>query len=66
MSKFIELHLCGNEGTPVFLNVNQIAYITNVKNKTTIYLSIGENDNTKRVIHVKETYEEVRNLIDEL
>ncbi len=66
MSKFIELHLCGNEGTPILLNVNQIAYITNVKNEAIIYLSIIENGNTKQVIHVKETYEEVRNLIDEL
>ncbi|MBO6023387.1 MAG: hypothetical protein J6P83_00850 [Bacteroidales bacterium] len=63
MSKFIELHLCDKEGTPVLLNVNQIAYITNVKNEVIIYLSIGENDNTNQVIHVKETYEEVKAML---
>jgi len=66
MSKFIELHLSDNEGTPILLNESQIAYITNVKNEAIIYLGIGDNDKVKQVIHVKETYEEVRNLIDEL
>jgi hypothetical protein len=66
MSKFIELHSSGNEGTPVLLNVNQIAYITNVKNEAIIYLGIRDNDKVKQVIHVRETYEEVKNLIDGL
>jgi hypothetical protein len=66
MSKFIELHCCDREETPILINVEQISYIQNVKNEAIIYLGIGENDNTKQVIHVKETYEEVRNLIDEL
>lgn len=63
MSKFIELHLSDNEGTPILLNENQIAYITDIKNEAIIYLSIGENGKTKQVIHVKETYEEVRALL---
>ena len=45
------------------LNESQIAYITDVKNEAIIYLGIGENDKTKQAIHVKETYEEIRNLI---
>lgn len=66
MSKFIELHLNDDERTPILLNESQIAYITDVKNEAIIYLSIGKNDQTKQMIHVKETYEEVRNLIDGL
>lgn len=66
MSKFIELHLSDDERTPILLNESQIAYITDVKNEAIIYLGIGENDKTKQVLHVKETYEEVRTLIDGL
>ena len=49
--------------TPILINVEQISYIQNVKNEAIIYLGIGENDKTKQAIHVKETYEEIRNLI---
>lgn len=63
MSRFIELHLSDNEGTPILLNEKQIAYITNVKNEAIIYLNIYNDDKVRQVIHVKETYEEVRSLI---
>ena len=63
MNKFIELHCSDNEGTPILLNVAQIAYIHNVKDEAIIYLNISNNDKVKQVIFVKETYEEVRALI---
>lgn len=63
MSKFIELHLSDNEGTPVLLNENQIICITDVENEAIIYLSIDNNDKVNQVMHVNETYEKIRNLI---
>lgn len=63
MNKFIELHRSDDEEIPILLNVNQIAYIHNVENEAIVYLSIGNNDKAIQVIHVKETYEEIRNMI---
>ena len=66
MGRFIELHLNGKDDPSILINVDYISRIQNGKNEVIIYLGLKSDAGSDMVLHIKETYEEVKNLIDGL
>lgn len=64
MSKFIELHRSGKDESPILINVDYISRIHIVKNEVVIYLGLKSNEGNDTII-VKESFEKVKNLINE-
>lgn len=57
MSRFIELHLNDNNGSPVIVNIDKIVYVEDNTRNGGCYIRIGTNqDGSFAGYYVKESY----------